>query len=429
MRKVFLILLTVVIVSFYYFPFEFSFLPDLNTKMCLAVVGIFISILSFVQKKEMLFPQNVAKIGTAAIVVSMIGVVSVVLNNTSDYLYATYFVSMAVWLGGAYAVCYIIKAVHKTLTIENVTMYITGVCILQCVMALVINSNVSVKNFIDTYVIQGQSILDAMDRLYGIGASLDTAGVRFSACLIMLTFIIAKNKGLMGRWQNLLSIVAFAALVVIGNMVARTTSVGLLLSAMYVLITFRPNHLSKGMLNLITSIVVVLLLIVPLCVYLYNNNPQFHQLSRFAFEGFFSLTEKGEWRVGSNEMLKSMVIFPENIKTWLIGDGYFLDPYETDPTYVGQYMGGYYMGTDIGYLRFIFYFGIIGLISFSIFFILVAKECAYLLPKYKLMILFILLLGFIIWMKVSTDVFAVFALLLCVGNMQDEPPQLEEEEV
>ena len=150
MWKVLSVLLTAIIVSFYYFPFEFSFLPELNTKMGLAVLGIFIAVLNFIQKREMLFPQNVAKIGTAAIIVSMIGVVSVVLNNTSDYLYATYFVSMAVWLGGAYAVCYIIRAVHKTLTVENVTMYLTGVCVLQCVMALVINSNVSVKSFIDT---------------------------------------------------------------------------------------------------------------------------------------------------------------------------------------------------------------------------------------------------------------------------------------
>ena len=84
-------------------------------------------------------------------------------------------------------------------------------------------------------------------------------------------------------------------------------------------------------------------------------------------------------------------------------------------------------GTDIGYLRFIFYFGLIGLISFSFFFIEVAKECARMLPEYKLMLLFILLLGFIIWLKVSTDVFVVFALLFCVGNMQDDPPQWEEE--
>ena len=78
------------------------------------------------------------------------------------------------------------------------------------------------------------------------------------------------------------------------------------------------------------------------------------------------------------------------------------------------------MGTDIGYLRFIFYFGLIGLIAFSIFFVTSAKVCVAKLPEYKLLILFILLLGFVIWLKVATDVFLVFALLLCVANLRDE---------
>ena len=139
------------------------------------------------------------------------------------------------------------------------------------------------------------------------------------------------------------------------------------------------------------------------------------------------MAETGEWLIDSNETLKSMIIFPDNFKTWFIGDGYFSNPYFSDPYYVGPYIGGYYMGTDIGYLRFIFYFGLIGLFTFSFFLISVARECITLLPDYKLLILFILLLGFIIWLKVATDVFLVFALLICIGNMQDETPQLEPE--
>ena len=85
------------------------------------------------------------------------------------------------------------------------------------------------------------------------------------------------------------------------------------------------------------------------------------------------------------------------------------------------------MGTDIGYCRFIFYFGLVGLVAFAFFLMTVARECIKLLPEYKMLILFIILLGFVIWLKVATDVFLVLALLLCIGNMQDETPQLEEE--
>lgn len=51
-------------------------------------------------------------------------------------------------------------------------------------------------------------------------------------------------------------------------------------------------------------------------------------------------------------MLKN--IKPENTRTWIIGDGYCGDP-NNDPYYIGpQPKGGYYMGTDVGYMRFIF---------------------------------------------------------------------------
>lgn len=224
-----------------------------------------------------------------------------------------------------------------------------------------------------------------------------------------------------------ISVIAFVFISVVGNMIARTTIVGVLLSLIYAVLLFRPTRVSYGFLHLSRVVLLVLLVAIPFSVYLYNNSSQFHQLSRFAFEGFFSLVETGEWEIDSNEKLKAMMVFPDNAKTWIIGDGYFANPYDTDPFYVGAYSGGYYKGTDIGYLRFIFYFGLIGLLAFSCFLISVAKECINVLPNYKLMILFILLLGFIVWLKVSTDVFLIFALLICIGNMQDAHQQLETE--
>lgn len=50
-----------------------------------------------------------------------------------------------------------------------------------------------------------------------------------------------------------------------------------------------------------------------------------------------------------------MYVFPDNLKTWIIGDGYFNGPEDSDPYYTGEIWDiGYYKGTDVGYLRFIF---------------------------------------------------------------------------
>jgi hypothetical protein len=276
---------------------------------------------------------------------------------------------------------------------------------------------------------QDQDLLTELERIYGIGASLDVAGVRFSACLILLAWAINKKKELMSNTQMFIALVAFVVIAVVGNMIARTTLVGVVLSIACVIMTFRLNSVSTSAFRLLRVALVILLVALPLSVYLYNNNLQFHELSRFAFEGFFNLFEKGEWQIDSNDKLKTMIVFPDNAKTWIIGDGYFINPYYTDPTYVGYQPGGYYMGTDIGYLRFIFYFGLIGLLAFSIFFITSAKVCIAKLPEYKLLIIFILLLGFVIWLKVATDVFLVFALLLCVANLRDEDNECQVEEM
>ena len=159
---------------------------------------------------------------------------------------------------------------------------------------------------------------------------------------------------------------------------------------------------------------------VVISVVLYNVSPIFRYNLHFAFEGFFSLAETGRWEVHSNEILKSMVVFPDNPKTWLIGNGYFENPYMKDPYYIGRIFYGYYMQTDIGYCRFLFYFGIFGLLAFIAYFIKVATTCMKRFPDYKLMFFAILMVNFIVWCKVSSDIFLVFAIFLCIPQQTDE---------
>jgi hypothetical protein len=167
-------------------------------------------------------------------------------------------------------------------------------------------------------------------------------------------------------------------------------------------------------------LIVLLIIAVPVCVYFYNTDPRFYKLLRFAFEGFFNLAERGEWSLASNEKLKSMIVFPETLKTWIIGDGYFGNPYNSDPYYVGGYIEGWYMGTDIGYLRFIFYFGVFGMLSFCAYMLAVGRVCMQRFPHRKMMFLMALALNFIIWFKVSSDLFSLFALFLCVSQEEND---------
>lgn len=77
------------------------------------------------------------------------------------------------------------------------------------------------------------------------------------------------------------------------------------------------------------------------------------------------------------------------------------------------------MGTDVGYLRFIFYFGLIGLAAIVGFMAKATTICMDRFEQYKKLFLLLLLATFVIWFKVSTDLFPVLALFLMVKPEED----------
>ena len=423
MLKYIQIAIGVIITSFYFFPFEFTFLPGVNTKMAMAGIGLVILGFQLGKARNSIFSKDAVTISMYALVVSFTSFVAVTLNETRDYTYVSYIISMWVWLSAAFVVCSVIKWVHGRIDVELVVHYLLVVNVVQCILAVAIDVDPVLKGWVNTYIAQEQDFLNEVKRLYGIGAALDVAGTRFSACLIMLAVLIHQKKDGLSKNQLWLYIGAYVIIAVVGNMIARTTSVGIVLGLLYLGYVFKVWQLliRKSSVGIWLNIIVAIVIAVPIVSYLYSNNEQFHRLFRFAFEGFFNYVEHGTWETASTERLKTMYVFPEEFKTWIIGDGYFSNPNFSDINYVGNTTKyGYYMGTDVGYLRFIFYFGTIGLLAFCAFMNYAAKLCARNLPRYKVLFGLLLISNFVIWLKVATDIFLVFALFICVANMYEE---------
>ena len=102
---------------------------------------------------------------------------------------------------------------------------------------------------------------------------------------------------------------------------------------------------------------------------------------------------------------------------------------DDDPYYIGPAYHDFYKMTDVGYSRFLFYFGLLGLLSFSSIILMSSYICMNRLKKYKRMFVFYAILNFIIWFKVSTDIFLVFAIFLCITARDlEEAEQMESEE-
>lgn len=427
MIRVLTIILNLVLTSLYFFPFELKAYPGGNSKMMMAVVGLVIFGCRMAQGRNGQMSRSLFWLSLFAAFVSLCGFASVTLNETPDYAYATYLVSMWVWIGGAYAVCNVIKATHGYLDAKLVTHYLVGVCLIQCALALMIDNMSVLKTWVDARIEQGQDFLNQnnVDRLYGIGASLDVAGSRFSAVLVLLAYFIRnaymEHEGILRKSFYLFS---FIAIGVVGNMIARTATVGLFVALMYWIVDSNvlTLHLKQGYRTLFGGMLAALLVAIPVVAVLYQTDPTTRKLLRFAFEGFFSLAEKGSWEVSSNDKLRTMYVFPETIKTWIIGDGYFSSPQNVDPYYTGPIRGGYYMGTDVGYLRFIFYFGTVGLMAFIAFICKATQLCVSRFEKYKVVFLLLMAVNFLVWFKVSTDIFLVFALFLMFPQEEQQTP-------
>lgn len=417
------ILICGVLTSMFYFPFEFRVLPGLNTKMMLAAVALVLLFLKMVFRHNLTASRDFLYLSAIAVLVSFCGIFAVTYNNTTDYAYATYITSAWVWWGAAYTVCQYIKLVHGRLSWQLVVNYLIAACVFQCIIAFVMDNNLAVKQFVNSIALQEDLVFEGnVHRLYGIGAMLDVAGMRFAAVLVMIVYLLANSK-VQKRWyEYLLYFSSFIIITVAGNVIARTTLIGALVGLVYLaVITLRQTKHIEHNYNVMWCWIAGLLAVsIPLLVISYQTDPKMRDRLRFGFEGFFNYFEHGSFDYTSNETLSNMYIWPDNAKTWIIGDGYFSNPINTDPYYTGEITRGFYKGTDVGYLRFIYYFGVVGLLAFSFYMLKVGQICIRKFPQRKW--LFVMLLGvhFIVWAKVATDLFLVFALFLCLDAEREE---------
>lgn len=420
--KLLQIIITLIVTSFFFFPFYFTFLPTVNTKMMMAAAGFLVFLVDLSKNRTANINRDFFVLSLLAALVSFVSFLSMTINETPDDSYMTYLVSMWVWLGAAYFMVSTVKWTHEKVSIELLCFYLIAVGGIQCILALAIDQNYSVKAFIDS-ILYGYGFMGKNEnRLYGLGCALDVAGGRFSALLIMIAYLLPRMVKRKNRNIYILFLLtAFCLISLVGNIIGRTTTIGLAVSIAYLFYIFIFQKISdkneKSI--LLRWITVYFSVAVVISVFLYNVNPQWREHLRFGFEGFFSLFENGRWEVHSNDMLKSHYVFPDNMRAWIIGDGRIAST-DIDPYYTGKAWSGFYMGSDVGYVRFIFYFGLTGLIAFSLFMIKAGLICFKRFRDYRYMFLMFVALNFIIWLKVSTDIFLVFAPFLCLINADKE---------
>ena len=134
----------------------------------------------------------------------------------------------------AYTVTSVIRKVSGNLSVRQVCNYLIAVCVAQCLIALLIDYSPFVKAAVERYVAGFDFVdlkkLSGSDRLYGIGAALDVAGTRFCTVLVMVSYLSYNLYRTKHKSYLPLYLLAFIVIAVVGNMMARTTTIGVILA-------------------------------------------------------------------------------------------------------------------------------------------------------------------------------------------------------
>ena len=417
--QVFMVLLTGLMMSFYFHPVFFTAYPFYNTKVMLAVLGGGVLVFNTIRTKDYTLSKGLLNALMIAGVFALVNYISLIINQTEDYSYTSYPVTVLVWVIGAYGAINFIRWTHHKVTIELVVRYLAGVGAFHSILSQLIDKNDAVKDIV-TSIFYVSPDMEEMGRLYSFGVALDPSGVRFAVTLIMIAGVLTLSKVVKKSISLMVFyFLCFVIISVLGNIISRTTTVGMGLGLLiFVLSTGLYKFVIKvGKIKTMRVLGIVLALGIPLTIYFYNTNASFRDQVEYGFEGFFNLFESGDFETGSTDVLATMWVWPQDNKTWIIGSGVFLSK-----------AGDFTYFSDIGYCRFVFYSGLIGLTVFGFSFIYNAVHFSIRYPRYKYIFLLMIVVTFVVWTKVATDIFQLYALFYAFTDEEELYASLDEDE-
>lgn len=355
-------------VFFYLYSVPFSFAPfGIGTRVYLAIAGFIILIFQLTKqaelKKDIFIRKDTLVFALTFVFIIFISLISVFLNNTRDIQFITYPISLCLILLAAYFIHFILKKNYRIISFETIMNLIVIAVLVQVILALLSFLFPSVNNFLlglqSINELEASKIEQTMTiRLMGFGSTFFGAGLINGFTLIIIAVLIKKPNTSYGR--ILFLSFAFLAIFSLGMMMARTTIIGFILAITYLLMPtlyFKIKILKNKRRFFFNLIFIPAFAILLLSAFAPKVVDSLATAASFGFEMFINYYQRGNVSTQSTDVLQSMYIFPDNAKTYIVGDGHFY----VQP---GNEASGYYMGTDVGYLRLIYYFGILGMICY-----------------------------------------------------------------
>lgn len=387
----------------YIYPLYIYGIP-LSTRVIYALLGFGMILYGRYLKLSLLNPLK------GLIPMFIISLFTGIINRTFDFSFAKYCVSVLIFFFAAFFLYNILSPIFKKNQWLDLDFFIK-----LFIIVVTLQSIISILMFIvpnlteilyaifpipegEKATVEGLAGL----RLIGLGSYFFAAGIIHGLSLIFIVYLYLKNK-INKKW-----IVIYIFNFFVGLLMARTTVIGFGISLLFMAI-WKPLNIFYIKQKFKWGTLLIFLFIVALLGMLMVVS---EDILKWAFEFFYNYSSSGSFESGSTNELKEMYVFPTNFFTYILGDGkYNLSD------------GGYYMSTDVGYLRLLYYGGIPMVISyyFFVYYVIkcITKYNSSTIDKYlyNLLFLYILILNF----KGLGDLNPVFILIYIFSYYNHNP--------
>lgn len=351
--------ISLIIVFFYLYSVAFSFIPGyIGSRVLLGILGF---ILFALTHTKYIFSCTLLQRQTFGILISIIIWSSFVLfiNSTSDYAFVTYPISVIAIFFSSYFVYRVLRKLEKY-NFSSLSSLVVSAVSLQILISLVMFLVPSIKSFLFSFISVPSNELDVIEwnsgiRLIGFGSTFFGAGIINGFAILLL---VHKLKSFSFHFISYLKCFWLLFFILLGGVFMSRTSVLGFFVGLLLLIDKKTVFWKKHTNYLLCSIITVFF-VTYFCFMLSSGLvDSFEVLSSYAFEAIYNYSDTGNTSsVSTNRLLEMYQTYPNNIFTWIFGDGHYSDPFGN----------GYYMQVDVGYSRLIFYFGLVGLVLFFLF--------------------------------------------------------------
>lgn len=345
------VLLTAYLMNVFYFK-EFAAIQKLIVWgiILMGLLKNLNSISDFFNSEE--FRNNSASVITMFVFWGIIAGITPFFHGTMDFSFCSVLFSMiANILSLLLILSRLVRRGSKRPLIELfMEVYILGMCVyvLSTVIALVIPQyRAFIINHVDMSDYNKNLIIrkDYYTRIGFAGLSVYNAGIK---CVLANAFTLYFLLKRIVEHKKTIGMIALYLVTILGICFYARTS--LIVSVLLLIVFLWYLLFVVDKLNVFVKyafcIFGIILIIYFILIQYDGDNKSFSWM----FEPIINLINGRGFSATSLNIMKRMEKMP-SILTWIIGDGYFqLDN------------GGYYMGVDLGYLRMIFYYGLIGTI-------------------------------------------------------------------